>query len=137
MVILVEIKGSAIISAVESLKARSGENTYNEVISKLAPTERQFFEQVFLEMGWYNLDIFAKFLEKDILVTAQGNEEELISRSEAVFEKQLKGIYKIFIKLGSPGFILNKISSIHKSYFRGVDINIKMEDSNKASTNKN
>jgi len=60
----------------------------------------------------------------DIKITAQGNEQELIKRSETLIEHQLKGIYKVFIKLGSPQFVLNRLSIIHQTYFRGVDITV-------------
>jgi len=78
------------------------------------------------------LDVFVRFLELDIKLTAGGNENELIKRSEALIEKQLRGIFKVFVKLGSPQFVLSQISIVHKTYFRGVTIEITMEDQNKA-----
>jgi len=48
--------------------------------------------------------------------------EALAVRSEKVIEGQLRGIYKIFVKLGSPGFVINRIAAVHATYFRGIQI---------------
>jgi hypothetical protein len=129
---MVEIKGSAIHDAIESLKKRSGEQVFTSVISSLDNESKATFQKIILSSGWYSLDHFSKFLESDIRIIAHGDESELITKAEIIVENQLKGIYKIFVKLGSPEFVLNKLSAIHKSYFRGVSIEIKMTGPNEA-----
>jgi len=52
----------------------------------------------------------------------------LSKRSEKVIEAQLSGIYKIFVKVGTPGFVINRISAVHATYFRGVQIIPEIED---------
>ena len=63
-----------------------------------------------------------ELLESDIRETAAGDREVLIQRSEKVIERQLRGLYKMFVKLGSPGFVITRISAVHSTYFRGVNI---------------
>ncbi len=129
---MVEVKGSVINDSLENLKKRSGEQVFNSIISSLDNESRAIFQKMILSLGWYSLDHFSKFLESDIKITANGNESELIARTEIIIEKQLRGIYKIFVKLGSPEFVLNKMSAIHQSYFRGVSIEVKMTGPNGA-----
>ena len=73
------------------------------------------------------------FLEADIRETAGGNEQELVKRAEAVIEKQLSGIYKMFIRLGSPEFVIRRIAAVHSTYFDGVQIIPEMKGPNKRS----
>ena len=60
--------------------------------------------------------------------TANGDRLVLLKRSEKVIEGQLRGIYKVFVKLGSPGFVVTRISAVHATYFRGVQILPEVED---------
>jgi hypothetical protein len=39
----------------------------------------------------------------------------LIGRSEKVIEGQLHGIYRVFVKLGSPEFVIKRISAVHST----------------------
>jgi len=130
---MVEIKGSAISDSISSVKNRSGEKEYNKILDLLSIDTRKLFEDAeILFTSWYPLDAFTEFLAADIKTTADGDENVLIERSEAVIEKQLRGIYKIFVKIGSPEFVLNRMSNAHQSYFRGVVIDVTMIDKGKA-----
>jgi len=62
----------------------------------------------------------------------QGNEQDLIRGAEIVIERQLSGIYKWFVKLGSPEFVLNRMSAVHRTYFQGVDIKVNLPGPGKA-----
>jgi len=50
-----------------------------------------------------------------------------------VIEWQLRGIYKIFIRLGSPEFVIRRIAAVHSTYFEGVDIIAEMKGPNSAA----
>ena len=129
---MIQIKGSVISDAINAVKKRHGDQVYNQIISRIDDDSKQIFNQVVFASSWYPLDAFIKFLEADIELTANGNENALIGRSETLFENQLKGIYKVFVKFGSPEFMLNRISIINQRYFKGVSIHPKMEGSHKA-----
>jgi len=129
---MIEIKGSVVSDSIRAVKERSGEHIYNNIFDQLDKQSKKTFEQNILATSWYPLDSFVKFLELDLQLTAHGDKNQLIIRTGAVVEKQLTGIYKLFVKLGSPEFVLNRISIIHKSYFKGVSIDVQMEGSNKA-----
>lgn len=51
----------------------------------------------------------------------------LAQRSEKVVGAHLRGVYKIFVKLGSPKFVITRISAVHETYFRGVKIMLEFE----------
>ena len=132
---MIEIKGSAVGDAIKSVRSRSGDQVYATIVSQLKGDARTLFDPStrILPSEWYPLDSFVQFLEADIKITANGNEEELVKRSEVVVEKQLSGIYRLFVRMGSPSFLLNRISIIQEAYFRGIDVEVKMTSPSEAS----
>ena len=46
----------------------------------------------------------------------------LIGRTEAVIERQLHGIYRVFVRLRSPESIIKRIVIIHRTYFTGASV---------------
>ncbi len=130
---MVEIKGSAFVDTISKLKQRWGDGTYRKVLNDLNPETRQRFEKtIFLSSGWYPLDDFVQFIASDVKLTADGNVKELTARSESIIESQLRGIYRVFVKIGSPEFVINRIAKTHESYFRGVSIDAKLAAPKKA-----
>src|ERR1700740_2248703 len=49
-----------------------------------------------------------------------------------VIERQLRGIYKAFVKLGSPEFVIKRIAAVHETYFQGVPIEVRVRGQGKA-----
>ncbi|HUL59829.1 MAG TPA: hypothetical protein VLU43_11165 [Anaeromyxobacteraceae bacterium] len=118
----VTIKGLAVLDSVNAIKARSGDQGYERIVATLDDDARGLFRRVVLPTTWYPLDAFVRLLGADVRETAGGNERVLIERSEVVIDKQLRGIYRLFVKLGSPEFVLKRIAIVHMTYFTGVQI---------------
>jgi len=116
------IKGSAVLDTVRVVKARAGEDGFRRILDALDPEGRSLFQGAILSTEWYPLDAFAGFLGANIRETAGGDERVLVERSAAVVENQLRGIYRLFVRLGSPDFVLRRVSIIHSNFFKGVDI---------------
>jgi hypothetical protein len=119
---LAQIKGTVLLDTLAAIKARAGESELAKIISHLSPETRTIFGAAIHSSTWYPLDAFVEFLEVDIRETAGGDREMLAKRAERVIESQLKGIYRVFVRLGSPGFVISRISAVHATYFDGVQI---------------
>lgn len=117
---MVQIKGSAIKETIEQIKSRAGEAAFQKILGLLDDETRKVLEGEIFSSTWYSLDLFTRFLEIEIKVLADGNEEMVTRGSEAVIERQLRGIYKAFVKLGSPEFVIKRIAAVHATYFQGV-----------------
>jgi hypothetical protein len=129
---MVEIKGSIVNGSINSIKIRDGEQVYNSIISSLDEKSRKLFKNQILDFEWYPLESFLKFLEEDIKLTANGDENVLVARSEAVNEKYLKNIYGKFAQYESPEFFIKHISILHQGFFRGVTVEIQFNENNNA-----
>jgi hypothetical protein len=123
-----EIKGTVLLDTIKAIKARAGEQELAKIAHEVSPETRKIFEAAIQPSNWYPLDAFTEFLDADVRETAGGDRAVLVKRSEKVIEAQLRGIYKVFVKLGSPGFVVTRISAVHATYFRGVQILPEVED---------
>ncbi|HKW64781.1 MAG TPA: hypothetical protein VJN89_19665 [Candidatus Acidoferrum sp.] len=119
---MLHIKGTSVLDALEAIKARAGKAELDKIISHLDPETQEIFRPPISPSSWYSCDAFARLLEADVRETAGGDEQVLVKRSEAVIEKQLSGIYKMFVRLGSPEFVIRRIAAVHATYFDGVQI---------------
>jgi len=130
---MVQIKGTAVLDTIRAIKERAGAGEFEKITALLDDDTKKIFQGPISPSSWYSFDAFARFLELDIRETAGGNEEELIKRSETVIERQLRGIYKIFVRLGSPEFVIRRIAAVHSTYFDGVQIIPEMKGPNSAA----
>jgi len=119
---MAEIKGTVLIDSIKAIKARGGEAEFQKIVQQLSEEARAIFEGRISASSWYPVDAFADFLEADIRETANGVREVLITRAEKVIEMQLKGIYRVFIKYGTPMFVIKRIAAVHATYYHGIEI---------------
>src|ERR1700730_14472254 len=129
---MVQIKGSAIKETINQIKSRAGEEALQKILGLLDEETRTICEKEIFDSSWYPLDVFTRFLEVEIRVLADGKEEMVTRGSEVVIEKQLRGIYKAFVKLGSPEFVIKRIAAVHATYFQGVPIEVQLQGHNRA-----
>ena len=119
-----EIKGSAIIGTIEQIKKLFGESEYQNLLGLLNENDKKIFNATILASFWYPLNSFVNLLEADVTYFHNGNRDQLQKGTEDIVTKQLSGIYKLFVKLGSPEYIVKKIGLINNSYFKGIDLEI-------------
>ena len=129
---MVQIKGSAIKETIDQIKSRAGEAAFQKILGLLDEETRKLCQGEVFSSTWYPLDLFTRFLEIEVRVLANGKEEMVTRGSEAVIERQLRGIYKAFVKLGSPEFVVKRIAAVHATYFQGVPIDVQLQGNNRA-----
>lgn len=121
----VRIKGTALLDTVEAARKREGEQRLAQIVQSLLPPFRHVFENGIVPTSYYSLDAFVAFLEAGFRLGGD-DERILIKRTEAVAERQLTGLYRVFIKLGSPEFVIRRITTIHQTFFTGVGISVEL-----------
>lgn len=134
--LVARIKGTALVDTIKALKAikkRGGQPELERVVGQLGAETRKIFDAPVKSWDWYSIDVFAELLEALVRETANGNPEILTERSEQVVDSQLRGVYRIFIKLGSPGYVIKRIAAVHETYFDGIQIIPEVDDSRQAS----
>jgi eukaryotic-like serine/threonine-protein kinase len=129
---MVEIKGATIKETVTQIKTRAGDQAFQKILALLDEDTRRIFEGEIFASTWYPLDKFARFLEVEIRVLANGREEVITRGAEAVNERQLLGIYKAFVRVGSPEYVIERIAAVHTTYFQGVSVDVQLPEPRKA-----
>ena len=130
---MVQIKGSIVLDTVRAVKTRASEEEYAKILSLLNKDTRKIFEGEIFSSTWYPLDDFMGFQKAFVHVLFGGREEILIRGAELLFEKQLEGMYKAFIKQGSPEFLLKRLAAVHETYYKGVSAKVEMDSACKAT----
>ncbi|MGE0079566.1 MAG: hypothetical protein AB7S48_17025, partial [Bacteroidales bacterium] len=120
-----EIKGSAVKATPDFVKANFY-NRYNDWIKLLPEPSRHILDQPIYATTWYPL------LEAVIVPTQKvadlfyGSDYALAAREIGRFSSDiaLKGMYKIFVRISSPQFVLSRASSIFSTYYQPSDIKV-------------
>jgi len=129
---MVQIKGATIRETIDQIKRRAGDQAFQKVLGLLDEHTRKIFEGEIIASTWYPLDNYARFLEVEVRVLANGREEVVTRGAEAANERQLQGIYKAFVKVGSPEYVIERIAAVHTTYFQGVSIDVQLPEPRKA-----
>lgn len=119
---MVKIKGSPIADTFDSIRTKFGDEGVQQILDALSDESRLVLGTGnVLASSWYSLDAFAELLEVEINTFYKGDRTALIGLSEKVVERQLKGIYRVFLRLiVSPETIVGKITNMNNTYFQGI-----------------
>jgi hypothetical protein len=124
---MVNIKGSQLINLICSIHDNYGDNGYNKIVNTLSPESRELVhDRVLLASKWYPFDVYMEVLEADVALFHNGDGSGLIEPAEENVDKQLKGMYRLFVQLRSFSYIVQKVDNVIKSFFQGIDGTSKM-----------
>lgn len=120
-----EIKGSAVKATPDFVREKFG-SRYSEWVKSLPEKSKTIIEQPIYATTWYSLtDSVIVPTQKVADLFYAGNASKAaneIGRYSA--DIALKGIYKIFIRVSSPHFVLSRASSIFATYYQPSDIKV-------------
>lgn len=114
-----EVKGTAVMATREFVKSKFGEPGLLKWASTLSPEAKEVYTGAVLTNQWYDLK---KILEEPSVKIAEtfynGDKKAYLEVGRHSADHGLKGIYKLFVKIGSPQFILTKAGSILPTYYK-------------------
>ncbi len=87
------------------------------MLGPLPTQERLVLEDGILASAWYPMLLFLHFMQEvERQLTSQ--EPQVIRRmGQASAEYGIKGVYKVFFKIGSPEFIIGRAARVFGSYY--------------------
>jgi len=120
-----EIKGSAVKATPDFVKDKFSAR-YSEWVKALPEVSRTIIEKPIYATTWYSLtDSVIIPTQKVADLFFDGNYAKAaneIGRYSA--DVALKGVYKIFVRVSSPHFVLSRASSIFATYYQPSDIKV-------------
>jgi len=128
-----DIKGTAVKVTPEFVKARYAAR-YKEWIDSMPPASQKILNESIYANEWYSL--------VDSVITPTQKAAQLFFGGDvqkAGFEigiysaeVALTGVYKIFMRISTPGFLLSRTSNVFASYYNPSDITIVESSDNHA-----
>lgn len=119
-----KVKGVAVKSTVNFVKQKFS-NDYNKWIDSLPSETASILTSNISDSEWYPFNSAAIIPTNSIIKMFYSNDINGAKEIGRFSAKQgLSGIYKYFIKLGSPKFIINKASKVFETYFKDSQIEV-------------
>jgi len=120
-----EVKGTAIVTLPLFIKERFGERGFNQWINALTPEARKVYQGPVLTSVWYPLkEVLIEPLRKMCDLFFAGDLKGAREAGRFSADYSLKGIYKIFVKLGSPEFMVRRASNILPMYYTPSEMKV-------------
>jgi len=93
-------------------------------LDSLSPEARRIMETA-LSSNWYPVKIAMIEATRAVIDTFfDGKEEGAWEMGRFSADYSLKGVYRYFVKLGSPGFIISRGSKIFSNYYRPAELTV-------------
>ena len=120
-----KVKGSAVATIPIFIKERFGEEGYQKWLNALPPDTQTIYSDKILPTSWYPLkQVLMEPTKKLCEIFYGGGMKGAWESGRFSAEQGLKGVYKMFIKLGSVHFLIKKASTILPTYFDPSHIDI-------------
>ncbi len=120
-----KIKGTAVQTIPDFIKKIHGDR-YQEWLNALPMASQLIFKRMIITSGWFPIE---EALTTPLKVTASlfyHNDQEKTARTMGLFsaDEALTGVYKFFVKMGSPKFLIERSTSMMKTYFEPCEIQV-------------
>lgn len=123
---MVKIKGSALLGRLAYLKAKATAEQAEEVRKRLTADLQRDLENGVLANTWYP---FPHYLELNRVldqVLGRGDLSLIPEIGRFSATAALNGVYRIFFKLGSPEFIIQRAPLVWKAYHTSGKVTVEM-----------
>lgn len=123
--ILTQVKGTGLKTTRDFIKERFPDK-YNEWYNSLPETSKELYSGIVSASEWYPLrEGYVIPIDTLIKTCYGGNEREGGEQlGEYSAEVALKGIYRVFLLIASPQFLMKRATSIMSAYYQPSEINL-------------
>jgi hypothetical protein len=95
-----------------------GADAFATVVGKLPPATAAAIKTPPLPVQWIPCERYADLVSMALMHGFRGDEERLVEMGRRAFLHDLKTLYRMFIKLMSPGFVIGRASKLWLTYNR-------------------
>lgn len=126
---MTQVKGTAMASLKEFIITRFGQTKYEEWLKELPADLQKIFGGNILSSVWF--DMKTQFSLPTQLMCKKffgGDVKGAFECGKMSADIGLKGIYKLFVQMGSPNFIASKAPSILPNYYKPAQLDMLTND---------
>lgn len=114
-----EVKGSSMVSLREFVKLNFGEAGYKKWLESLPPDAQKQYTNAIISSSWYPLkECLSEPTQKICSMFYSNDLRGAWDAGRHSAETGLNGIYKFFMQLANPQFIIKKAGSILPTYYK-------------------
>jgi hypothetical protein len=120
-----KIKGTAVQSIPYYIKKQHADS-YSEWLNALPAASQQIFKGMIITSGWFPISDALTIPLKTTAALFFQNNQEKTARTMGRFsaDDALSGVYKFFVRMGSPKFLIERSTSLMKTYFQPCEIQV-------------
>ncbi|BDD11291.1 hypothetical protein FUAX_37230 [Fulvitalea axinellae] len=120
----VEVKGS-VVKGLKSYVEKKYPSYADSWMSAMDSQTREVFKQPILSTTWYDLQVGVVNPTKALAeVTGKKVKDVAYESGQFVAEDLLSGIYKVFVAIASPKFVISRATTIFDSFYRPVNVSL-------------
>ncbi len=125
---MVYIKAVNLRSSIQFITEKFGKDGLDVVANTLSEEDKSIINDPNLLVSrWIPLDLWVRFFEAIIRELNHGDESIMFEAAKYNANKELNSIYKVFIKMASPEFIVKSSGIIAKTYLKSDDKKIEVK----------
>jgi len=128
---MTEVKGATIKDFPRYVKEILGEEAYQKWLSTLPDESKKIFSSQILSSKWYSFRYCDLEPQKKIAELFYNNDPisaQKVGRWQA--DSAFTGIYKAFVKIGSPSFIISNASNLMTTFYRPTKLEVVEKEKN-------
>lgn len=118
-----EVKGTGLVTTRDFVKAKHPQH-FDQWMNALPQKSKEIYKGMMMNAGWYPMND-AYLIPMDVLCTSFFNGDPVKAGEELgkfSADLALSGIYKAFLLVASPTYLLRKASSMMSTYYRPCEI---------------
>lgn len=120
-----EAKGTAALALMAFVKSKFGEQRFNEWLAALSPQAKAVYSAPVLSSSWFPIKEILSEPTKVICDMFYGGQVTgAFECGKFSADHALKGIYRMFVQLGSPQFIIDRATVVLPTYYRPSKLEI-------------
>jgi hypothetical protein len=130
---MTQVKGTALVSTMRFLAERFGDATVAQILARLSAEDRAVLDQELLVSAWYPLPVMLRLMKAAAAELGAQNPDLIKSMGRKSADYGIKTVYRIFIRIGSPQFVVARATRVFASYYdRGTMTAVESRDGHAA-----
>ncbi len=122
---MMQVKGSAIAQMPRFITEKHGDYGFKKWLEALSPQAKEVYGGHIMANSWYPFkELMVEPTAKMCELFYGGNPRGATEAGRYSADAGLTGVYKIFVKAGSPDFILKRASTIMAGYYTPSQLSI-------------
>jgi hypothetical protein len=122
---MMQVKGSAIMAMPKFVTEKHGDFGFKKWLDALSPQAKQVYGGHMMANNWYPFrELMVEPTQKVCDMFYGGNVKGAMEAGRFSADYGLNGFYKIFVKVGSPDFILKRASTIMTGYYSPCQLSL-------------